>query len=182
MKRILLITGPPRTGKTTILLKTVEELKRRGYKLGGMTSQEIREMGIRRGFKIHDISSGREGWLAHVHQSVGPTIGKYRVNLDDLYSVGVAAILSAIENAQILVIDEIGPMELLSAEFQDAVQKAANSPKPMLCTIHYRTHHHLVRQLKCRKDADIIEVTQENRNRLPALIVHKTTSLVENPH
>lgn len=182
MKRILLVTGPPRTGKTTVLLKTVEELKRRGYRLGGMTSREVREMGLRRGFKIQDILSGKAGWLAHVDQSVGPRIGKYRVNLHDLHSVGVAAILSAIENAQILIIDEIGPMELLSAEFQDAVQKAANSLKPMLCTIHYRAYHNLVRQLKCRKDADIIEVTQKNRNRLPALIVHKTIMLLQRPH
>lgn len=182
MKRVLLITGPPRTGKTTVLTKTVEELKRRGYKLGGMTSQEIREMGIRNGFEIRDISSGRVGWLAHVHQPVGPKIGKYKVNLDGLHSIGVAAILSATENAQIVVIDEIGPMELLSAEFQAAVQKAADSPKPILCTIHYRASNHLVRQLKSREDAEIIEVAQENRDRLPSLIVHKTTSLLEPLH
>ncbi len=182
MKRILLITGPPRTGKTTVLTKTVEELKRRGYKLGGMTSQEIREMGIRKGFEIRDISSGRVGWLAHVNQPVGPKIGKYKVNLDGLHSVGVAAILSATENAQVVVIDEIGPMELLSAEFQAAVKRAANSPKPLLCTIHYRTNHHLVRQLKSRYEAEIIEVTQENRDRLSSLIVHKTASLVESLH
>jgi nucleoside-triphosphatase THEP1 len=41
-KRLLFITGSPGTGKTTVLLKTIEALKARGYGVGGMVSSEVR--------------------------------------------------------------------------------------------------------------------------------------------
>lgn len=173
MKRLIFITGPPRTGKTTVLLRAAEKLRAKGYKLGGMTSQEIRERDIRVGFEIRDYASNRNGWLAHTRQSTGPRIGKYRVDLDSLNSIGATSILNALKDADIVLIDEIGPMELFSQPFKEAVQEAINSSKPVLGTIHYRAHLRLVKQIKSRSDTDIIEVTQENRDQLPALVVDK---------
>jgi nucleoside-triphosphatase len=176
-RRLVLITGPPGTGKTTVLLKTAEKLQARGYKVGGMISREIREKGIRAGFEILDYASKRRGWLAHTRQPAGPQVGRYRVNIDSLNSVGAAAILKAIENMDVVLIDEIGPMELCSEAFIEAVGKAAESPKPTLATIHYRAQSPFVIQMKARKDADLIEVTTENRSKLPDLIASKISSL-----
>ncbi len=156
-----------------MLLKAADELKTRGYRLGGMTSQEIREKGLRVGFEIRDYASGRKGWLAHVRQPVGPRIGKYRVNVSDLDSVGARAILDASRDADIVLIDEVGPMELLSNVFTDALQEALDSSKSVLGTIHYRAQHLIVRKIRSRKDVDIIEVTQENRAQLPAELVDR---------
>lgn len=181
MKRLIFVTGSPRTGKTTVLLRTAEKLGSRGYKLGGMISQEIRERANRVGFEIRDYALGRKGWLAHIHQPVGPRIGKYRVNLNDLNSIGTTAILEALKDADIVLIDEIGPMELLSELFKDAVQRVINSFKPVLGTIHYCTQNHLVKQIKSRKDAEIIEVTQETRDQLPNLIFDKIINFVDAP-
>jgi len=173
MKRLIFLTGPPRTGKTTVLLKAAEKLRAKGYKLGGMTSQEIREKGVRMGFEIRDYASGRSGWLAHVRQPAGPRIGKYRVNLNDLNLIGATAILNALKDADVVLIDEIGPMELFSESLKDAIRKAVNGSKPVLGTIHYRVQHPLVKQIKSRKDVDIVEVSLGSRARLPALIVNK---------
>lgn len=156
-----------------MLLKAADELKTRGYRLGGMTSQEIREKGLRVGFEIRDYASGRKGWLAHVRQPVGPRIGKYRVNVSDLDSVGARAILDASRDADIVLIDEVGPMELLSNVFTDALQEALDSSKSVLGTIHYRAQHLILRKIRSRKDVDIIEVTQENRAQLPAELVDR---------
>lgn len=160
-------------GKTTALLRAAEELEAKGYSLGGMTSREIREAGIRVGFEIRDYASNRKGWLAHVRHPTGPRIGKYRVNLDDLDTIGAAAILTALKEADVVLIDEIGPMELFSEAFKDAVQKAVNGFKPVLGTIHYRVQHPLVQQIKARRDADIVEVTLENRLQLSTSIANK---------
>jgi nucleoside-triphosphatase len=175
-RRLVLITGPPRTGKTTVLLKTAEKLRAQGYKVGGMISQEVREKGIRVGFEILDYASGRRGWLARTRQLAGPRIGRYRVNIDSLNSIGVTAILKAIENTDMVLIDEIGPMELCSKAFIEAVKKAANSPKPTLATIHYRAQSPFIKQIKARKDVDLIEVTHENRSKLTDLITDKIIS------
>jgi nucleoside-triphosphatase len=172
-KRLVLLTGPPRIGKTTVLLNAAEELGARGYRLAGMISQEIREGDVRVGFEIRVYETGGQGWLAHIRQYGGPRIGKYRVNLNDLNSVGVASILNALEDADIVLIDEIGPMELFSNTFKEAVLKVVESPKPLLGTIHYRVKHSLVNKIKSRKDAHIIEVTQKNRNQIPTLIANE---------
>lgn len=170
----MLITGPPRAGKTALLLKTAEKLQAIGYKLGGMVSQGIRENNVRVGFEILDYASGRRGWLAHIRQTEGPRVGKYRVNVDGLNSIGVVAISHAVISADIVIIDEIGPMELLSEAFINSVREAVDSPKPLFATIHYHAQHPLIRQIKSRKDATIIEVTLANRNQLrPVLLISK---------
>jgi nucleoside-triphosphatase len=123
----LLITGSPGVGKTTVVTKTVNLLKERGFSVGGMLSREVREGGARVGFEIIDLSSLKRGWLAYFNQKTGPQVGQYRVNINDLEGVSVRTILEAVENCDIVAIDEIGPMELFSEKFRDAARKALES-------------------------------------------------------
>ncbi len=174
MSRLLFVTGRPGIGKTSVLLRAVEGLKSKGYKIGGMLSREVRERGARVGFEIIDFHSGQRGRLAHVNQAVGPKVGKYRVNLNDLEIIGAGSIRDAAENAQIIIIDEIGPMELFSQAFREAVIKAMESGKPVLGTIHFKAHDPLINLIKKRDDAEIIEVTSENRAYLHNILIEKT--------
>jgi len=173
------VTGPSGIGKTSILRRTVKELKNRNYKIGGMFCREVREGGIRVGFEIKDISTGQRGWLAHVAQSTGPIIGKYHVNLTDLDIISGGAILDAIKNADILAIDEIGPMELFSTAFGKALIKAVESRKPIVGTIHYRLSNSLVDSIRRREDTEIMKVKYDNRENLHNLIVDKTTQYIQ---
>jgi len=125
------------------------------------------------GFEIMDLSTGHRGWLAHVNQPTGPKIGKYCVNLTDLEVLGAGAIFDALQNADILAVDEIGPMELLSPVFSNALLKAVDSSKPMLGTIHYQLTNSLVNRIKMREDTEILKVTYENRENLQNLIVDR---------
>jgi len=173
LTRIVFITGQPGIGKTSVLLNAIELLRKRGYKVGGMISREARERGVRIGFEIIDIYTGQHGWLAHVNQREGPQVSKYRVNLDDLKAIGANSILTAIEKANIIAIDEIGPMELFSLEFKKAVVQAIESNKPLLGTIHHKAKDALINTIKTRRDVEILEVTYENRNTLHNLIIDK---------
>lgn len=113
-KRLLLVTGSPGVGKTTVLLRVIEALKSKGYGVGGILSREVRSDGSRIGFEVQDLNSGRKGWLASINQQQGPQVGRYRVNLEDLNGVGVKAIGEANQSSDVVVVDEIGPMELFS--------------------------------------------------------------------
>ncbi|MEM0057940.1 MAG: NTPase [Candidatus Bathyarchaeia archaeon] len=172
-KRILLLTGSPSIGKTTLLLKVVEALRAKGYHVGGMISREVREGGTRIGFEMIDLAGNKQGWLAHINQKTGPKVGKYRVNLADLDSVGVEAILRAIRECDVIAIDEIGPMELFSEKFRKAVQEAVESGKLVLGVIHWKARDKLVDAVKTRQDAEVFTVTFENRNELHQKVVDK---------
>jgi len=173
LKRLIFITGRPGIGKTSVLLMAVDALKARGYKVNGMVSREVRESGVRVGFEISDLETGRRGWLAHVNQPTGPQVGKYRVNLNDINVVGASSILNAVADADVVVVDEIGPMELFSPAFKEAVAQAIRSEKPVLGTIHHRAKDPLITTIRAREDAEILEVTYENRGELHNFIVSR---------
>jgi len=179
LKRLILVTGQPGIGKTSVLLRAVDVLKARGYRVGGMVSREVREGGVRVGFEIVDFETGRRGWLAHVNQPTGPQVSKYRVNLNDLNVIGASSILNAVANADVVVVDEIGPMELFSHTFKEAVAQAIRSEKPMLGTVHHRARDPLITTIKAREDAEILEVTYENRESLHNLIIDKVIQFLQ---
>ncbi len=169
----MLITGTPGTGKTTVLSKVIETLKAKGYSVGGMISREVRTCGTRVGFEISDLSNGRIGWLAHIDQKQGPRVGRYRVNLEDLDNIGANSIVKASVTLDIIVIDEIGPMELHSEKFKMAVKRAAESGKFVISTFHWKARDKLIMEVKTREDAEIYRVTYENRGSLHERIVKK---------
>jgi len=173
LKHLVFVTGRPGIGKTSVLLRAIDELKKRGYTVGGMVSREVREGGVRVGFEIADFGTGRRGWLAHVDQPVGPKVSKYRVNLNHLNAIGAKSILDAVKTADIVVVDEIGPMELFSPAFKKAVFQAMKSGKPMVGTIHHRARDPLITTIKSRIDAEVLEVTYENREQLHNLIIDR---------
>ena len=179
LKRLIFVTGRPGIGKTSVLLRAVDDLKNRGYRIGGMISREVREGGVRVGFEIMDFSTGQRGWLAHVNQSTGPQVGKYRVNLTDLNAIGASSIISAVTNADIIMVDEIGPMELFSQAFREAVVQAIESNKPMLGTTHFRFKNPLINTIKAREDAEILTVTYKNRESLHNLVVDKIVQFLQ---
>ncbi len=166
-KRVLLLTGASGVGKTTVLIKTVEALRARGVSVGGMISREAREGNMRVGFEIIDLTSGKHGWLAHMNQRGGPQVGKYHVNLQDLENIGAKAIMDAVEKCDVVAIDEIGPMELYSQKFKQAVKQALTSGKLVLAVVHAKAGDPLITLAKQSEDAQIFVVTSTNRDSLP---------------
>ena len=174
-KRIYLLTGESGVGKTTLLLSIIESLRSKGVSVGGMVSREVRESGVRIGFEVTDLADGRSGWLAKVNNELGPRVGKYTVITEDLERVGAKAIEDATSNSVIIavVVDEIGPMELVSERFRTAVKKAVESGKPIVGVIHRNAKDPLIEHLKQRQDVHVQIVTRENRDKLVDLVLQK---------
>ncbi len=177
-RRIFFVTGRPGVGKTT-LVKRVAEYLFENYKVDGFITLEVREGGSRVGFKIMSIAKalGKEGpedWLAHVSMfRDGPRIGKYHVNLSAIEDVAIKILESAIQNAELIVIDEIGPMELLHRKFLPTVERVLNSDKVVLATVHIRFREdERLRKLVQRPDALLVELTVQNRNNMYQIVRH----------
>ena len=177
MSRRIFLTGRPGIGKTSVLLRVIKILKDEGLLVGGMISQEARRGATRIGFRLIDIANGRDGWLAHIHQKSGPSVGKYRVNLHDLQHIGILAIQSAIDTADVVVIDEVGPMELFSTAFKEAVTRAIESSKILIGVLHYRARDPLISTIRTTPYIHIVEVTLMNRQHLHKTIIHMIRTL-----
>jgi nucleoside-triphosphatase len=160
---IWLVTGPPGVGKSTLVSKVILRLKSAGVIVGGCTTFERRSKGARVGFEVVDLSSGRKGELASLDSKLGPRVGRYRVNLSDLADIGAAGLSAASSTSELIVIDEVGPMELVSPEFRRAVKKCIDSGKPLLAVVHERLEDDLLSEL--RSEARVVStLSVENRD------------------
>ncbi|MEM2910700.1 MAG: NTPase [Nitrososphaerota archaeon] len=177
-ERLFVITGAPGSGKTTVVLKLAEILKHMGFSVGGMYTREVRSSGNRVGFEIVDVATGKIGTLAWVGYGSGPKVGKYLVNLRDLDEVGVRAIESA-SQFDVIVVDEVGPMELKSRRFKEAVRKLLATGKPSVLTIHYRASDELLDEVRRIVSGKSIVVAPENRDRLPIELAEKIRSILK---
>ena len=166
------ITGAPGSGKSTVCRNVLNNLT---CTFGGMTSADIREKGERVGFEILDITTGKRGILAHKNGS-GPRVGSYHVNLKDLDNIGVATIRNAM-SSELIVIDEIAPMEFKSSGFIGAVEDALGSGRNMLVVLHMKSNHPLAEQI--RKEFEIFTVTPENREIIVSTIAEKITKYLQ---
>lgn len=161
MKRKVLLTGRPGCGKTTLVRRVVKEL---AQSAGGFYTEEIRERGLRRGFKIVTLD-GKEGVFAHVNFKTHQRLGKYGLDVSPLETISIEAVRKAIREREVTVIDEIGPMEIRSAIFRDVVNEAFNSRAPLLGTITARPFP-FTDAIKKRRDVTLIEIRGDNREQL----------------
>jgi nucleoside-triphosphatase len=133
----VLLTGRLGCGKTTLIKRVVNNLPRGA---GGFYTEEIRDGGTRAGFKIVTLD-GEEAVFAHVDltAAAGPDrLGKYGLDLSALERIGVGAVRQAVRARRIVIIDEIGPMEIRSLIFRETVNEALDSEVPLLATIFAR--------------------------------------------
>ena len=168
MKRTLLLTGRPGIGKTTVIKSAAEPL---GERAGGFYTEEIRGPGGRKGFRLVTLD-GQETVMAHVNlRGQGrPRVGRYGVDVGAIEHVGVTALRRAMQKGQIVVVDEIGKMELFCGPFKETVLQAVGGPHILVATAMAKPNL-WVDSLKAMPNVTLWKVTAENRDGLTEQIV-----------
>jgi nucleoside-triphosphatase len=170
MGRAIFLTGLPGSGKTTAIRTIVSRLS---IRTGGFYTEEIRKGGKREGFKMITLD-GQEGILAHINIRGTPRISKYGVDLACIERLAVGSLQSAMREGALVVIDEIGPMEILSHAFQRVVMEVLESEVDILGSIVKRSMP-FADVVKGLPNVALLEIQQHSR----LLIVEHVLALLE---
>ena len=179
------ITGLPRSGKSAVLQKVIDMIAEEGgglrrlrgpmppeHIIGGMRVEAVIEDGERVGYACVNILTGEKGVMAHRGIDSRHRILGFGIDPSEIDRVGVPAILDSIGNCEIMIIDEVGKFTVESEGFVHAVRLALEHDLPTLLTLHKKSRHPLLQDIRRRDDARILEVTPVNRSLLPYKI-HK---------
>jgi len=170
MTKVILLTGVPGSGKTTALKKILSRLNE---KTGGFYTEEIREAGARVGFKIVTLDD-QEGILAHVQIKGQPRVGKYGIDLAAIEEIAVASLQRAQAEASLVILDEIGPMEIMSETFCQVVMEILDSELDVLGSIVNRRLP-FADAVKAHPGVTVLEIQRRNRH----LIVDQVLELLD---
>jgi nucleoside-triphosphatase len=159
----ILVEARPGAGKTTAFRRLAEAI---GAPVSGFITEELRERGGRVGFSVESFS-GERGTLAHVSFPGPPRVGKYGVDLAEFERVALPALR---EPADVVLIDELGKMELASEPFRAAVEELLESPVALAATVQ-ASKHPFTDALKRR--LEVIRLTRANRDALPEQLAER---------
>ncbi|MFN4336312.1 MAG: nucleoside-triphosphatase [Candidatus Nitrosocaldus sp.] len=177
---LILLTGEPGVGKSTVLLRLVELLREEGVGVGGVIAKEVRDevsgdcsggKGRRIGFEFIDVTSNSRVRLASIGID-GPRVGRYGIDLDGCKAA--ANMLLKSMNSNVIVFDEIGPMELLSPHIIESLQylldESSREDIIVIVVMHKRFKHWIINRYKERASM-LVEVSKENRGSLPEMLL-----------
>ncbi|MBP1726807.1 MAG: ATPase [Deltaproteobacteria bacterium] len=166
-RRHILITGPPRCGKSTLIERVVRQLDRPAT---GFFTRELRAGERRVGFAIETLD-GKRGILAHQDLRSRYEVGRYGVNLADIEGIAVPSLFPS-GPEELVVVDEIGKMECLSRVFRDTLIRVLNSSHPVLGSIALKGDH-FIQGIKARNDVLLIGLSEANREEAFAVVVRE---------
>jgi nucleoside-triphosphatase len=166
----LLLEGRPGIGRTTVARRLLHLLQEAGVPVGGFTTAELRTGGRREGFLVETVS-GAQALLAHVDLPGPPRVGRYGVDLAAFDRVALPALRTP-RTGGVVVVDELGKMELASAPFRDAVMQLLDRNVAVVATVH-QARHQFTDDLRRRPGIGVVRVTEATRDALPVQLTDR---------
>lgn len=164
----ILLTGPPGIGKTTLMQKVCKLLRDTGFSTRGFLTEEIRNGRMRIGFDVVTLN-GERGPLARLPQAgagaaLRYAVGRYTVSLKSFETLALPVFPAQPNFEGILVLDEIGRMELLSDRFKEEVTKAFNNPSITILATIPVMHMAFTESLRKSPNSIVLVVNRSNRD------------------
>ena len=178
VKKHLFISGRPGIGKTTLIKKATEYLNKFCIDYSGFITEELREKGRRVGFILREMPRGRECILAHVNITSPYRVGKYGVNIHEFESIALPTIEKKVP---LLVIDEIGTMELFSQKFKETLKRILKGKSPLLLATIGERHLVILDRWNVKDMVNLLVINYRTRNGLLDRIIEWFRDNLEGP-
>jgi len=158
---IVIVTGAIGTGKTTVCEKVVGLARSRGCSCGGIITRKTPKDDI----EVEDIGTGESVLLASTSMILGgPRTARFSFSPAGI-DFGNQAIDRGI-TADILLVDEIGPIELAGEGFAGVIEQVT-SGKVRNCVLVIRKGLLPDFLPRLGVNTQVFETTLDNRNQLP---------------
>ena len=172
------ISGQPGTGKTKTVLRIAKMVEEK-FNIGGFTTHPIEEEGEIVGYNLKNFITQEEELSASVRWDVKPKVpgrnpesAPLGIRLDAVNRIATASVQKAIEESDLILVDEVGKLVSESKEFSAVLKEALKCGKPMLITMHKRSRNPLLQSIRKRDDLRTLEVTPINSAILPSKAVN----------
>ncbi|HCU06570.1 MAG TPA: hypothetical protein DIC42_03195 [Holosporales bacterium] len=174
----IILSGEPGIGKSTILEKILIQCATDNKNVRGCIVKEIRNSGIRSGFKLHYLPSHKGTLLACCNRRLSlKYMSRFSVNIDAIEDELIPYIqnMSMDQESDFFIFDEIGRMQNLSPRFLPAIDSLLQVKQPLIATI---VHDNEIWSRKYKNNPNFLNftATKQNRDSLPSLIYEKLFS------
>jgi nucleoside-triphosphatase len=157
LNKNVVITGKPGCGKTSLIR---EVCRRFPDKIGGFFTDEV-HIGAKRDSFVLKSFDGQQGVFAKKGMESPVKLNKYGIDLGVLEAIGIGALRRAMADEKVIVIDEIGSMEMFSKTFRTAVAECLNSPCKVFASIRYNAQP-FTNEIKAMPDTTLVCLSRNN--------------------
>ena len=174
MGNVVLISGEPRVGKPTLLKKIVQMIGESNCI--GFYTEEVRNDFDRIGFDCVSLEGKRQR-IADVDFKSDVRIGRYGIDVKAFEDFSLQTISDYSNKNKIIIIDEIGPIQLLSTKFKQQIDDILISANCVIGTIFYDKHPD-TDEIKRLPGVKIYSITSENRDTILENVFHEIQELL----
>lgn len=126
--KVVIITGEIQQGKTTFARRIVDDLVEQKFSVAGFLSTGINNNGVRTGFNLTEIGSASQMELCSDKKEDNRLkLGRFYFNQETLAFGNKILNPDNIAGKQLIVIDEIGPLELNGLGWNNAIEKISKN-------------------------------------------------------
>jgi nucleoside-triphosphatase THEP1 len=161
-QKVFILTGGIQQGKTTSIIELIRELRNRNIQLAGIYCPRVMDNSVTTGYQIVDIRSHTERKFLVTDDDTNPEkIGRFSIIREGLDLGRNALVISDNEPCQLVIIDEVGILELDGEGWAKNIDELKRAGHSILMVVRDKWVERVIERWKF-KPSEIFNVAEFN--------------------